>query len=81
MGHRTPVGGRDDSALPVADGLTHRGRRVRCSADPVDGCPGLSGLVSFYFEQLDTWLVEDDEQTGQPRDPFPRSTPAIRPGT
>jgi uncharacterized protein (DUF427 family) len=32
----------------------------------------LAGLVSFYFEKLDTWLVEDDEQIGHPRDPFHR---------
>jgi uncharacterized protein (DUF427 family) len=40
--------------------------------EPVDGCPALAGLVSFYFEALDTWLVEDDEQIGHPRDPFHR---------
>ncbi|WP_206330634.1 DUF427 domain-containing protein [Modestobacter sp. KNN46-3] len=52
------------------------GRRVEDAAwsypDPVDGCPPLAGLVSFYFEKLDTWLVEDDEQIGHPRDPFHR---------
>ncbi len=40
--------------------------------DPVAGCPSLVGLVSVYFEKLDTWLVEDDEQIGHPRDPFHR---------
>jgi len=52
------------------------GRTVEDAAwsypDPVDGCPPLAGLVSFYFEKLDTWLVEDDEQIGHPRDPFHR---------
>jgi uncharacterized protein (DUF427 family) len=40
--------------------------------DPVDGCPPLAGLVSFYFEKVDTWLVEDEKQIGHPRDPFHR---------
>ncbi len=52
------------------------GRTVEDTAwsypDPVDGCPPLAGLVSFYFEKLDTWLVENDEQIGHPRDPFHR---------
>lgn len=38
----------------------------------MDGCPALTGLVSLYFEKLGTWLVEDDEQIGHPRDPFHR---------
>ncbi|WNV77633.1 DUF427 domain-containing protein [Geodermatophilus sp. DSM 44513] len=52
------------------------GRRVADAAwsypDPVEGCPPLAGLVSFPFEALDTWLVEDDVQIGHPRDPFHR---------
>ncbi len=40
--------------------------------DPVDGCPPLAGPVSFYFEKVDTWLVEDEKQIGHPRDPFHR---------
>lgn len=52
------------------------GRTVEDAAwsypDPVAGCPPLAGLVSFYFEKLDTWLVEEDQQIGHPRDPFHR---------
>ncbi|MBA3574122.1 MAG: DUF427 domain-containing protein [Pseudonocardiales bacterium] len=52
------------------------GRTVEDAAwshpDPVDGCPPLAGLVSFYFEKLDTWLVEDDKRIGHPRQPFHR---------
>ena len=39
---------------------------------PVPGCPPLAGLVSFYLERLDTWLIEEEELLGHPRDPFHR---------
>jgi len=52
------------------------GRRIKDAAwsypDSEDGRPDLTGLVSFWFEALDTWLVEDDVQIGHPRDPFHR---------
>lgn len=52
------------------------GRRVEDAAwsypEPVDGCPALAGLVSFYLERLDSWWIEDEQMLGHPRDPFHR---------
>jgi uncharacterized protein (DUF427 family) len=72
---------RDPHDLPVQG----RGRLLALEVDrrriedvawsypePIPGCPPLAGLVSFDQEKLDTWLVEDDEQVGHPRDPFHR---------
>ena len=40
--------------------------------DPLPGAPVLGGLLSPYMEQWGTWLDEDEEIEGHPRDPFHR---------
>ena len=56
--------------------LTVGDRRVDDAAwsypSPLDGCPDISALVSFDFGTLDTWLVEEEQAIGHPRDPFHR---------
>jgi uncharacterized protein (DUF427 family) len=37
-----------------------------------DAPPHLRGLIAFYFERMDTWLEEDEEIVGHPRDPYHR---------
>jgi uncharacterized protein (DUF427 family) len=40
---------------------------------PVDDAPpALAGLIAFYFNRIDTWLEEDEEIVGHPRDPYHR---------
>ncbi|HEX3317421.1 MAG TPA: DUF427 domain-containing protein [Solirubrobacteraceae bacterium] len=40
--------------------------------EPIEGAPGFSELVSFYWEPLDHWYEEDEEVFVHPRDPFHR---------
>ena len=40
--------------------------------EPIEGAPGLAGLVSFYWEPIDHWYEEDEEVFVHPRDPFHR---------
>jgi uncharacterized protein (DUF427 family) len=37
-----------------------------------DAPPQLRDLVAFYFDRMDTWLEEDEEIVGHPRDPYHR---------
>jgi uncharacterized protein (DUF427 family) len=37
-----------------------------------DAPPQLRGLIAFYFDRMDTWLEEDEEIVGHPRDPYHR---------
>jgi uncharacterized protein (DUF427 family) len=40
---------------------------------PLEGAPdGLAGLIAFYFNKMDSWLEEDEEIFGHPRDPYHR---------
>jgi uncharacterized protein (DUF427 family) len=40
--------------------------------EPLPTAPDLSGLLSPYLEHWGTWLEEDEEVVGHPRDPFHR---------
>ena len=41
--------------------------------EPIQDAPnGLAGLVAFYFDRMDSWLEEDEEIVGHPRDPYHR---------
>ncbi len=39
---------------------------------PLPGAPDLSGLLSPYVERWGSWMEEDEEVLGHPRDPFHR---------
>lgn len=39
---------------------------------PVEGCPDISGHVSFYWHHVDRWFEEDEEVFVHMRDPFRR---------
>ena len=39
---------------------------------PVEGCPDISGHVSFYWHEVDRWFEEDEEVFVHVRDPFRR---------
>ncbi|MHB8691099.1 MAG: DUF427 domain-containing protein [Solirubrobacteraceae bacterium] len=44
-----------------------------CYPSPLDGAPDrLAGLIAFYFNKMDSWLEEDEEIFGHPRDPYHR---------
>ena len=40
--------------------------------DPIPGAAFLVGHRAFYFDRVDTWLQEDEEVRGHPRDPYHR---------
>jgi uncharacterized protein (DUF427 family) len=41
--------------------------------DPIAEAPQqLRGMIAFYFERMDSWLEEDEEIRGHPRDPYHR---------
>jgi uncharacterized protein (DUF427 family) len=41
--------------------------------DPIDEAPGaLAGLIAFYWDRVDGWLQEDEENIGHVRDPYHR---------
>jgi uncharacterized protein (DUF427 family) len=40
--------------------------------EPIPGAPDLTGLLAPYVEKFDTWLEEDEELVGHPKDPFHR---------
>jgi uncharacterized protein (DUF427 family) len=39
---------------------------------PIDSAPPIGGLMAFYYDTMDTWLEEDEEVIGHPRDPYHR---------
>ena len=39
---------------------------------PLPGAPALAGYVALEWKAIDTWLEEDDEVHGHPRDPYTR---------
>ena len=39
---------------------------------PIEGCPDISGLVAFHWNQMDAWYEEDEEVFGHPRSPYHR---------
>ena len=39
---------------------------------PIDGCPDISGLVAFHWDQMDAWYEEDEEVFRHPRSPYHR---------
>src|SRR5437588_3064314 len=41
--------------------------------DPIPEAPAqLRGMIAFYFGRMDSWLEEDEEIRGHPRDPYHR---------
>ena len=38
----------------------------------IDGCPDITGYVSFYWNRVDAWFEEDDEVFVHARDPYKR---------
>jgi uncharacterized protein (DUF427 family) len=41
--------------------------------DPIPSAPEeLRGMIAFYFGRMDSWLEEDEEIRGHPRDPYHR---------
>jgi uncharacterized protein (DUF427 family) len=40
--------------------------------DPLAGAPPIKDLIAFYWDRVDTWMEEDEEIIGHPRDPYHR---------
>src|ERR1700730_5615417 len=40
--------------------------------DPIEGAPPIDGLIAFYWNRMDSWLEENEEVFGHPRDPYHR---------
>jgi uncharacterized protein (DUF427 family) len=40
--------------------------------EPIAGAPPLAGYIAFHWRAMDTWLEEDEEVRGHPRDPYHR---------
>jgi uncharacterized protein (DUF427 family) len=40
--------------------------------EPIADAPPLAGYVAFHWRAMDTWLEEDEEVFGHPRDPYHR---------
>ena len=40
--------------------------------EPLEECPPISGLISFYWNVMDAWFEEDEEVFIHPRDPYHR---------
>lgn len=41
-------------------------------AEPLEGCPDISGLAAFYWNKMDAWYEEDEEVFVHARDPYKR---------
>ena len=40
--------------------------------EPIEGCPPISGFMSFYWDAMDSWFEEDEEVFVHARDPYHR---------
>jgi uncharacterized protein (DUF427 family) len=40
--------------------------------EPLEAAPPIKDLIAFYWDRMDTWMEEDEEIIGHPRDPYHR---------
>jgi uncharacterized protein (DUF427 family) len=40
--------------------------------EPLDGVVPIRDMIAFYWDRIDTWMEEDEEIIGHPRDPYHR---------
>jgi uncharacterized protein (DUF427 family) len=62
----------DASYWTVTVGDRHADNAVWGYPNPIESAPPIAGHVAFYYDSMDTWMEEDEEVIGHPRDPYHR---------